>query len=154
MSIASVALANGLNANLLRRWIEQGDQRLPSSLAPSELIDPRFLQPSSYLQGNTEDLPESRSATAHTSCAWEVDVRKHASALGRQVVGRQNWLFAGSLRAGQRAAAVMSLVHSARLNGHEPHAYLKDVLERLPTHPASRIAELLPHQWQPTRAPT
>lgn len=46
----------------------------------------------------------------------------------------------------------MSLVHSARLNGHEPHAYLKDVLERLPMHPASRIAELLPHRWLPTAA--
>lgn len=41
----------------------------------------------------------------------------------------------------------MSMVHSARLNGHEPHAYLKDVLKRLPTQPASRIAELLPHRW-------
>jgi hypothetical protein len=64
-------------------------------------------------------------------------------------IGRNNWLFAGSLRAGKRAAAVMSLVHSARLNGHEPYAYLKDVLERLPTHPASRIQELLPNRWQP-----
>lgn len=43
----------------------------------------------------------------------------------------------------------MSLIHSARLNGHEPHAYLKDVMERLPTQPASRIGELLPHRWKP-----
>ena len=64
-------------------------------------------------------------------------------------LGRSNWLFAGSLRAGQRAAAVMSLVQSARLNGHDPYCYLKDVLERLPTQPASRIAELLPHNWTP-----
>ncbi len=63
-------------------------------------------------------------------------------------IGRNNWLFAGSLRAGQRAAAVMSLVQSARLNGHDPYAYLKDVLERLPTQPASRVDELLPHRWQ------
>ena len=67
-------------------------------------------------------------------------------------LGRNNWLFAGSLRAGKRAAAVMSLVHSARLNGHEPHAYLKDVMERLPTQPASRIDELLPHRWRPATA--
>lgn len=64
-------------------------------------------------------------------------------------LGRSNWLFAGSLRAGKRAAAIMSLLHSARINGHEPYAYLKDVLERLPTHPASRIEELLPHRWSP-----
>lgn len=63
-------------------------------------------------------------------------------------IGRNNWLFAGSLRAGRRAAAVMSLVHSARLNGHDTYAYLKDVLERLPTQPAGRVEELLPHRWQ------
>ena len=62
-------------------------------------------------------------------------------------LGRSNWLFAGSLRAGKRAAAIMSLLHSARINGHEPYAYLKNVLDRLPTHPASRIDELLPHRW-------
>ena len=65
-------------------------------------------------------------------------------------IGRGNWLFAGSLRAGQRAAVVMSLIQSARMNGHDPYAYLKDVLTRLPTHKASRIDELLPHRWQPT----
>jgi hypothetical protein len=62
-------------------------------------------------------------------------------------LGRANWLFAGSLRAGKRAAAIMSLLHSARINGHDPYAYLKDVLKRLPTHPDSRIEELLPHRW-------
>jgi transposase len=64
-------------------------------------------------------------------------------------IGRNNWLFAGSLHASQRAAAVMSLIQSARMNGHDPYAYLKDVLTRLPTHKASRIDELLPHRWQP-----
>jgi transposase len=62
-------------------------------------------------------------------------------------IGRNNWLFAGSLRAGQRAAAIMSLIHSARLNGHDVYAYLKDVLERLPSQPASRVGELFPHHW-------
>jgi len=65
-------------------------------------------------------------------------------------IGRNNWLFAGSLRAGQRAAAVMSLTQSALMNGYDPYAYLKDVLTRLPTHKASRIDELLPHCWQPS----
>ena len=41
----------------------------------------------------------------------------------------------------------MSLVHSARLNEHDPYAHLRDVLERLPKHPASRVEELLPHRW-------
>ena len=64
-------------------------------------------------------------------------------------IGRGNWLFVGSLRAGQRAAAIMSLIQSARLNGHDPYAYLKDVLTRLPTQKNSQIAQLLPHRWQP-----
>lgn len=66
--------------------------------------------------------------------------------------GRLNWLFAGSLRAGKRAAAIMSLIRSAQLNGHDPYAYLKDVLERLPTHRADDIAALLPHRWAPVAA--
>jgi transposase len=63
--------------------------------------------------------------------------------------GRKNWLFAGTLLAGQRAAAVMSLIQSAKLNGIDPYLYLKDVLTRLPTHRASQVAQLLPHRWQP-----
>tara|TARA_R110002072_G_scaffold189948_2_gene347008 strand:- start:15894 stop:17432 length:1539 start_codon:yes stop_codon:yes gene_type:complete len=62
-------------------------------------------------------------------------------------LGRKNWLFAGSLRSGQRAAAIMSLIQSAKINGHDPYAYLKDVLLRLPTQRASAIDELLPHNW-------
>jgi len=49
----------------------------------------------------------------------------------------------------ERAAAIMSLIQSAKLNGHDPYAYLKDVFTRLPTHSASRVGELLPHRWQP-----
>ncbi|KML38471.1 transposase [Burkholderia cepacia] len=66
--------------------------------------------------------------------------------------GRSNWLFAGSLRAGKRAAAIMSLIRSAQLNGHDPYAYLKDVLNRLPPHRADDIAALLPHRWAPVAA--
>ena len=64
--------------------------------------------------------------------------------------GRKNWLFAGTLLAGQRAAAITSLIQSAKLNGHDPYAYLKDVLTRLPTHLARDIDQLLPHRWTPT----
>lgn len=63
--------------------------------------------------------------------------------------GRKNWLLAGSLRAGKRAAAIMSLIQLAKLNGHDPFLYLKDILSRLPTQPSSRIGELLPHRRLP-----
>ena len=64
-------------------------------------------------------------------------------------VGRKNWLFSGSLAAGARAADIMSLIQTAKMNGIEPMAYLTDVLTRLPTHPNSRIEELLPTRWRP-----
>jgi transposase len=67
-------------------------------------------------------------------------------------LGRRNWLFAGSERAGQRAAAIMSLIQSARLNGLDPYAYLKDVMDRLPTQRDSEIDDLLPHNWKPRPA--
>ena len=67
-------------------------------------------------------------------------------------MGRKAWLFCGSELAGQRAAIVMSLVQSAKLNGHDPWAYLRDVLERLPSHPNSRIDQLLPHRWNNANA--
>ena len=64
-------------------------------------------------------------------------------------VGRRNWLFVGSQQAGERAANIMSLIESAKLNGHDPWAYLKDVFERLPTLKDRDLASLLPHNWQP-----
>ncbi|MGF6667146.1 hypothetical protein ABIA53_000816 [Pseudomonas monsensis] len=67
-------------------------------------------------------------------------------------LGRSNWLFAGSLRSGKQAAAVTSLIQSARTNGYDPYAYLKDVLMRLPTQKTSQIEQLLPHQWMANRS--
>ena len=64
-------------------------------------------------------------------------------------VGRKNWLFVGSPQAGERAAVVLSLIESAKLNGHDPWAYLKDVFERLPTLKQRDLAQLLPHNWRP-----
>lgn len=62
--------------------------------------------------------------------------------------GRKNWLFVGTLMAGKRAAAITSLIQSAKLNGHDPYAYLKDVLTRLPTQRDRDIGDLLPHRWE------
>src|SRR5512136_2415180 len=59
-------------------------------------------------------------------------------------LGKKNWLFAGSERAGQRASAIQTLLGTAKLNGIDPAAWLRDTLEKLPTWPNSRIDELLP----------
>ena len=63
-------------------------------------------------------------------------------------VGRRNWTFAGSDAGGRRAAAIYTLIETAKLNGVDPQAWLTDVLARLNDHPARRIGELLPWNWQ------
>ena len=122
-------------ADALHQWLTQQRQKVPDGSATAKAID-YSLKRWQALVRFIEDgaLPIDNN--------WvENQIRPIA-------IGRNNWLFAGSLRAGKRAAAIMSLVHSARLNGHDPYAYLKDVLERLPTQPASRIDELLAHRWR------
>jgi transposase len=66
-------------------------------------------------------------------------------------VGRHNWTFAGSDEGGRRAAAIYTLIHTARINDVDPHAWLADVLARLQDHPAKRIDELLPWTWKRER---
>ena len=67
-------------------------------------------------------------------------------------LGRRSWLFAGSDRGGQRAAAMYSLITTAKMNDVDPQAWLADVLSRIAEHPAHRIDELLPWNWQPPAA--
>ena len=67
-------------------------------------------------------------------------------------VGRKNWTFAGSDEGGRRAAAIYTLIATAKLNDIDPQAWLADVLARLPDHPARRIHDLLPWNWRPHRA--
>ncbi|MFN9815651.1 MAG: transposase domain-containing protein, partial [Burkholderiales bacterium] len=78
-----------------------------------------------------------------------VDNNPAENAIRPLALGRKNWLFVGSEQAGERAAVLMSLIESAKLNGHDAWAYLKDILTKLPTWPNSRLAELLPHRWTP-----
>jgi hypothetical protein len=65
-------------------------------------------------------------------------------------IGRKNWMFVGSARAGKRAAIIQSLIGTAKANGIDPYAWLKNTLECIPVWPNSRIDELLPIQgWAP-----
>ena len=66
--------------------------------------------------------------------------------------GRKNRTFAGSDEGGHRAAAIYTLIETAKLNDIDPQAWLADVLERLPDHPAKRIGELLPWLWRKEKA--
>ena len=123
-------------AKALHDWLVANRAKVPGGTATAKAIDyslnrwaalTRFLQDPRLPIDNNHD---------------EQQIRPWAT-------GRKNWLFAGTLAAGQRAAVITSLIQSAKLNGHDPYAYLKDVLQRLPTQRASEIAQLLPHRWSP-----
>lgn len=74
----------------------------------------------------------------------EIDNNAAERALRAVAIGRKNYLFAVSDTGGERAAAICTLIGSAKLNGVDPAAYLRFVLERIADHPARRIQELLP----------
>ncbi len=63
-------------------------------------------------------------------------------------MGRGNWLFVGSDKGGKTAAVLFSFTATCKVLGIDSFAYLRDVLGRLPSHPAERLEELLPHRWK------
>jgi transposase len=125
-------------ADDLHDWLLAQRQRVPQGSATTRAIDYSL----NRWKALTRYLDDGRLPADNN---W-IENRIRPIALGRN-----NWLFAGSLRAGQRAAAIMSLIGSAKMNELDPYAYLSDVLARLPAQPARRIAELLPHRWKPTQ---
>jgi transposase len=111
-------------------------------------------------------LPKSAigDAIAYTLSNWpalsryveaeclSIDNNASENAMRPIAVGRKNWLFCGSDAGGQTAATLMSLTASCKAWNVEPFAYLRDMLERVSTHPASRIADLLPDCWKPAES--
>ena len=81
---------------------------------------------------------------------YPIDNNLDENAIRPLVLGRKNWLFIGTEGSGPRTACILTLIESAKANDLNPYDYLKDVLTRLPTHPYSRLDELLPHFWKPT----
>jgi transposase len=74
----------------------------------------------------------------------EIDNNAAERALRAVALGRKNYLFAGSDRGGESAAAIYSLIGTAKLNGIDPESYLRNVLSRIAEHPINSIEELLP----------
>jgi transposase len=119
----------------LHAWLQLERTRVPDGSAIAKAIDYSL----NHWQALSEFLRDG---------AVPVDNNHIENQIRPWALGRRNWMFIGSQLAGERAAVVMSLLQSAKLYGHDPFAYLKDVLSRLPTQLNSRIEELLPHQWQ------
>ncbi len=66
-------------------------------------------------------------------------------------IGRKNWLFAGSDKGGERIANILTIIETVKLHGHNPEAYLTDILTRIQSYPEDRLEELLPWQWTPAK---
>ena len=112
-------------------WLQQTRLKTAPNSATAKAIDyslKRWVALTRYAE--TGDLP--------------IDNNPVENAIRPIAIGKKNWLFAGSERAGQRAAVIQTLLGTAKLNGLDPAAWLKDTLEKLPTWPNSRIDELLP----------
>lgn len=80
----------------------------------------------------------------------QLDTNAVENAIRPSKLGAKNWLFVGHPDAGDRAAVLYSLIVSCQRHGHDPHAYLRDVLTRLPAiTTADDLCPLLPSHWQP-----
>jgi transposase len=124
-------------ADALHTWLSQQRQKLAKADVTAKAIDYAL----SNWRGLTHYLDDGQVP---------IDNNAAENAVRPLAVGRKNWLFVGSQQAGERAAVVLSLIESAKLNGHDPWAYLKDVFERLPTLKQRDLAQLLPHNWRPS----
>ena len=124
--------------DLWHRWLLAQRQKVPDGSATAKAIDYSLKRWDALIRYCDDG-------------AVPIDNNRVENQIRPWALGRSNWLFAGSLRSGQRAANVMTLIQSAKMNGHDPYAYLKDVLTKLPTRSASRFNELLPHNWQPEK---
>lgn len=82
-----------------------------------------------------------------------IDNNSAERAMRKIAVGRKNWLFTGSVAGGERAAVIYSLIETCSRCGINPREYLTDVLQRVGSHPQSRVAELTPRGWLAARAP-
>jgi len=123
-------------AEALHAWLSEQRQKLAKADVTAKAIDYSL----SNWRGLTHYLDDGQVP---------IDNNAAENAVRPLAVGRKNWLFVGSQQAGERAAVVLSLIESAKLNGHDPWAYLKDVFERLPTLKQRDLAQLLPHNWRP-----
>ena len=85
---------------------------------------------------------DGRAAIDNNAAERVIPPKRAAFAAEPRVPGRKNWLFAGSDAGGRRAAAVASLLETAKLNGIDPEAYLRHVLGTIADHPVSRVADM------------
>jgi transposase len=119
----------------LHEWMKEQRARISSKIALAKAMDYMLKRWDSF----TRFLQDGRLCMTNNTAE---------RALRCIAVGRKNWTFAGSDRGGERAASMYTLLQTARLNDVDPQAWLADVLARIAETPMSRLADLLPWNWQ------
>jgi transposase len=119
----------------LRSWMEAERGGLSRHIATAKAIDYVMKRWPAF----TRFLDDGRICISNNAAE---------RALRGVAIGRKAWLFAGSDRGGERAAAMFTLIETAKLNDVDPQAWLADVLGRINDHPAARLNELLPWNWK------
>jgi transposase len=121
----------------LREWLESMLRQLPQKSTTAEAIRyalTRWTALARFIDDGTIEIDNNAAERAIRPIA----------------LGRKNWLFAGSDKGGDRAASILSLIETAKLNGLDPEAYLRIVLTRIADHPINRIGDLLPWKLEIT----
>jgi hypothetical protein len=120
--------------NALGEWLDEQSRKILPKSPDGQAI--------SYTRARWKDLQ-----TYTRDGELSIDNNVSERSVRAQAIGRKNYLFVGSDRGARTAATLYSLVGTCKRHHVDPFAYLKDILERLPSHPADRLGELLPDAW-------
>jgi transposase len=144
------ARAHGVPAERLLHWRQHfGRRRLARLRLALDQCSASVLPKSPLGQAITYALKNWKALNRYTEAAYlSIDNNHSERQIKQLVIGRKNWLFAGSEGGAESAAILFSLVVSCKLHDVDPFAYFRDVLMRVDTHPAALVHQLTPREWK------
>jgi hypothetical protein len=143
------AKARGVSTEKLLAWRQRYARRRLARLREElDGLSLSVLPRSALGKGITYTLNNWKALRRYTEASYlSIDNNHSERQIKQMVIGRKNWLFAGSEDGAENAAILFSVVVSCKLAGLDPFAYLRDILPRIPSHPADRVGELIPREW-------
>ena len=149
-AVESRAQALGVPGERLLAWRRRFSRtRLARLRGYLDELSPQVLPKSPLGRAISYTLKNWKALNRYTEAAFlSIDNNLSERQIKQMVIGRKNWMFAGSENGARNSAILFSLVVACKLCGVDPFAYFRDILTRLPHHPADRIHELVPRHWQ------
>jgi len=144
------AKAMGVSPERLLAWRQRYTRRRLARLRTElDRLSLMVLPRSALGKAITYALNNWKALNRYTEAPFlSIDNNHSERQIKQLVIGRKNWLFAGSEGGAENAAILFSVIVSCKLAGVDPFAYLQDVLMRINTHPSSRVQELIPREWK------